>query len=84
MKKRRDFVKQSAMGTAGIAFGGIGLGAKAYRSFIGSNETINVAVIGIRNRGKDHYRALSKVSNVNIAAICDIDQRLIPEAATGN
>ena len=82
MKKRRDFIKQSAMGTAGIAFGGIGLGAKAYRSFIGSNETINVAVIGIRNRGKDHYRALSKVSNVNIAAICDIDQRLIPEAAT--
>ncbi|MCD6355409.1 MAG: Gfo/Idh/MocA family oxidoreductase [Prolixibacteraceae bacterium] len=44
------------------------------------NESVNMAVVGIRSRGKSHYRALSKIPNVNIVAICDIDQRLLPEA----
>jgi predicted dehydrogenase len=44
------------------------------------NDTINVAVIGIRSRGRDHYRALVKIPNVKIAVLCDIDQRLLPEA----
>ena len=47
-----------------------------------ANETVNIAVIGIRSRGKDHYRALAKIPNVNIVAICDIDKRLLPEAVT--
>ncbi len=44
------------------------------------NDTINVAVIGIRSRGKDHYNALAKIPNVKIATLCDIDQSLLPEA----
>ena len=44
------------------------------------SETINIAVIGIRSRGKDHYQALAKIPNVKIAVLCDIDQRLFPEA----
>ena len=80
MTERRDFIKKSVIGTAGIAIGGMGFSTKTYASIIGANERINVAVIGIRNRGKDHYRALAKIPNVNIVAICDIDKRLIPEA----
>ena len=45
------------------------------------NESVNIAVTGIRSRGKDHIRALAKIPNVNIVAICDIDQRQLPEAA---
>lgn len=81
MRKRRDFIKKSIQLTAGIAIGGIGFSSRSYASIIGSNESVNVAVIGIRNRGKNHYRALAKVPKVNIVSICDIDQRLIPEAA---
>jgi len=44
------------------------------------NDTIHAAVIGIRSRGKDHYRALVKIPNVKIATLCDIDERLFPEA----
>jgi predicted dehydrogenase len=80
MTRRRDFIKQSVIGAAGITIGGIGLSAKSYSLVLGSNERVNVAVIGIRNRGKNHYRALAKVPNANVVAICDIDQRLIPEA----
>ena len=46
-----------------------------------ASDQVRVAVIGIRSRGKDHYRALSQVPGVTIAALCDIDQRLLPEAA---
>jgi len=45
-----------------------------------ANDSVNIAVIGIRSRGKDHYRALAKIPNVNITTLCDIDQRLLPEA----
>ncbi|HAQ20904.1 MAG TPA: gfo/Idh/MocA family oxidoreductase [Prolixibacteraceae bacterium] len=80
MTERREFIRKSVIGTAGIAIGGMGFISKSNASIIGANESVNVAVIGIRNRGKDHYRALAKIPNVNIVAICDIDQRLIPEA----
>ena len=80
MTERREFIRKSVIGTAGIAIGGMGFISKSNASIIGANESVNVAVIGIMNRGKDHYRALAKIPNVNIVAICDIDKRLIPEA----
>jgi len=43
-------------------------------------DNLNIAVIGIRSRGKDQYRALAKIPNVKISVLCDIDQRLFPEA----
>ncbi|MFC2089321.1 Gfo/Idh/MocA family protein [Bacteroidota bacterium] len=75
---RRSFIIKSGMLTAGSivtpsVFGRV----SDLRS---PNETINVAVIGIRSRGKDHYRTLAAIPNVKIAMLCDIDQRLLPEA----
>jgi predicted dehydrogenase len=39
-----------------------------------------MAVIGIRSRGSAHTSTLAKLPNVNVAAICDIDERLLPKA----
>ncbi len=36
MTKRRDFIKKSILGTAGIAIGGMGFSAKSYASDCGS------------------------------------------------
>ena len=55
MTKRRDFIKKSVLGTAGIAIGGMGFSAKSYASIIGANERINIAVIGIRGQGGCSY-----------------------------
>lgn len=44
------------------------------------NNEIRLGVVGIRGRGRDHYRAFSKVPGVRIAYLCDIDQRLFPAA----
>ena len=49
MTERRDFIKKSLMGSAGIAIGGMGMSAKSYAAIIGANERINLAVIGIRD-----------------------------------
>jgi len=75
---RRSFLRKTTAASAGIMVGNSAIASRPGR--MNPNDTINVAVIGIRSRGKDHYRALSKIPNVNIAVLCDIDQRQLPEA----
>jgi predicted dehydrogenase len=76
---RRSFIKKSGTATAGTIVSGQMLGQTFTRS--GPNDMVRVAVIGIRSRGRDHYRALSQIPDVKIATLCDIDQRLLPAAA---
>lgn len=54
MTKRRDFIKKSVLGSAGVAIGGMGFTSKSYASIVGANERIKVGVIGIRNQGSVH------------------------------
>jgi len=77
---RRTFLKKSTAASAGVAVA-TSVIAKSSKRF-DVNDTINIAVIGIRSRGKDHYRALAKVPNVRVAVLCDIDERLFPEAVS--
>jgi predicted dehydrogenase len=77
---RRSFIRKSGVVTAGALIAKPAIGQALTQK--SPNDTINVAVIGIRNRGKDHYRNLAKVPNVKIATLCDIDQRLLLEAAS--
>ena len=82
MTKRRDFIKKSVLGTAGIAIGGMGFSARSYASVIGSNERLNIAVIGIRSRGVEHIESwcsLNKTHNVNLITLCDADESFFAE-----
>src|SRR5690606_37467764 len=79
MTERREFLKKSMMGTAGIAIAGMGFSAKSYGSIIGANDRINLAVIGIRNQGTVHINAwcnLKDSHNVRIKTLCDTDEQL--------
>jgi predicted dehydrogenase len=78
MTKRRDFIKNSLLGTAGLAIGGMGFSAKSYASIPGANERLNLAVIGIHGRGIDHIDAwckLIKSHNVRLKTLCDTDEQ---------
>jgi predicted dehydrogenase len=82
MTKRREFIKKSLLGTTGIAIGGIGLNSGSYASIIGSNERINVAVIGIRGQGGTHidsWCSLKDNRNVRLKTICDVDEQYFSE-----
>lgn len=79
MTQRREFIRNSALGSAGIAIGGMGFSSKSYGSIMGANERINVAVIGIRNQGSVHINRwceLKESHNVVVKTICDADERL--------
>ena len=70
---RRDFLRKSSIGTAGIMMGGASLSAKSYRQIIGANDRLNVAVIGLGRRLVGYTEPLSKKSNnVNLAYLCDV------------
>ena len=76
--KRRDFIKKSTLGAAGIAIGGMGFSAKSYSSIVGANERINLAVIGIGGRGTAHINAwcnLKDSHNVYLKTLCDTDEK---------
>jgi predicted dehydrogenase len=80
---RRRFLTTTAAATAGLA---AGFPARS-RAQGSANDTINVAVIGIRGdnkghptwtargRGQDHYEHLSKIANVRISHVVDVDER---------
>jgi predicted dehydrogenase len=54
--------------------------AVAPRAFASPNDTIRVAVTGVRGRGMDHVNALLALKNVEIVAICDVNQNIIGKA----
>ena len=75
---RRKFVKQVGAGTAGAV--AVAPFLKAGPAKASANDTVNVAVMGIRSRGSDHAASFAKLPNVNVAALCDVDERLFPKA----
>jgi len=80
---RRDFLTKTAAATAGLS---AALPARSYAQ-ASPNETINIAIIGIRGdnkghptwtgrgRGQDHYEHLSKIRNVRVTHVVDVDAR---------
>ncbi len=46
------------------------------------NNTVRVAVVGFNGRGKAHISAYLKLPNVEIAALCDVDQAVIESGCT--
>jgi predicted dehydrogenase len=82
MTERREFIKKSIAGTAGIAIGGMGFSAKSYASVIGANDRINIAIAGIGGRGSAHVSSFSNMKNsknVIIKTLCDVDEQFFAQ-----
>ena len=72
---RREFIRNAAVGAAGIAIGGAvsGFSAKSYSRIIGANDRLNVALMGCGRRVGAYYTSLQyKNNNVDVAYICDV------------
>jgi len=74
MSDRRKFLQQSSLFAAGML-------ARPAVSFANKHhantDTLNVALIGLGQRGLGHLNNLMRRDDVDIAAICDIDQQQI-------
>ena len=71
---RRDFL---IAGAAGLTT----LGSAAYLGrpgiVMGASDRVRVALCGIRGRGGDHLHNYAQLPNVQIAALCDIDENVL-------
>ncbi len=77
---RKDFITRSAMATAALTtMGPIAVSARKRGNPMGANDRINVAVSGIRQRGRNLIQGLANLDNVHIKTLCDIDERLFAE-----
>jgi predicted dehydrogenase len=73
---RRDFIKKSALATAGTYLGAMSFGAKSYGNIIGANDRVRVGVVGFSDRFRasllpafiDHRKEL----NFEMVAVSDI------------
>ena len=82
MENRRTFIKKTALGTAGVTAGLTAVSARSYARILGANDRVNMAIIGVRSRGKgllDDFAALHE-NGVFIKTICDADTAFFEEA----
>ncbi len=72
---RKAFLKKSAAtglgGALALSFPNIIVGKP--------NNRLNVAVVGVRSRGKAHVEAVEKVENATVTWFCDVDDNIIDE-----
>ncbi|MFP4548880.1 MAG: Gfo/Idh/MocA family protein [Fidelibacterota bacterium] len=76
---RREFIKKSAVGTAGLALGASMFTSKSYGRIIGANDRVNFAVLGLRSRAKGLLQGIAGSDNATITDICDVDTRYLTE-----
>jgi predicted dehydrogenase len=83
--QRRDFLKASAASMAALSASPAARAAAEPRPaarVTSANDSLNVAVVGVRGRGMDHVRGFlgQKDQGVRIAAVCDVDENVVGNA----
>lgn len=75
MTTRREFIRNAALASAGLAISGISAktNAASYSRIVGANQKVNLAHIGIGNRGWDIIQDFDKTGLANVVALCDVD-----------
>ncbi len=71
---RRTFLKTTA--GAALSFGMIA----PHRGW-SANDTIRIGVVGIRGRGRSHIQSFGSLENVDVTAICDVDENILNDRA---
>jgi predicted dehydrogenase len=71
--KRRKFLEISSKSTLAMGVAPVILTNSKWK---GANDRVNVAVIGIRGQGLGHIGEYQALNNVEVTAICDVDENL--------
>ena len=73
--KRRNFIKAGSLGAAGAVLAS----SNRFSGVLGANDSINIAVIGTRGRGKALTKAAGICENVRVSHVCDVDTEILDE-----
>jgi predicted dehydrogenase len=71
---RKEFVKTTAMATAAMMIGGNKLFAA------NTEDKVRIALLGTGLRGQNHLELLLRRDDVDVVAICDVDERMLASA----
>lgn len=71
MMTRRNFLKQGSAAAGALLIG-------THRAWAGANDRVRLAVVGIHGMGQSHIAAYNALPNVEVAALCDVDENLFP------
>lgn len=74
--KRKEFIKQVGLATAAIPLQSA-FSNTLEKSYNPTADQVNVVMIGVGLRGQNHLDLLLRRKDVNIVAICDIDDRML-------
>jgi predicted dehydrogenase len=82
---RREFIKKTAMSSAGVYLSALGFSAQSYRKILGSNDRVRVGVIGFSDRHRsshapsfmNHYKEM----NFDLVGVSDIWKKRREEGA---
>jgi predicted dehydrogenase len=75
MPTRREFVKQTVVGTACAAYGLLPSGR-----VLGANDRVRFALLGAGGRGQEIFRAALRCSNAEAVAVADLYTRRLDQA----
>jgi predicted dehydrogenase len=71
--ERREFIRKSAIATAGITLGARHLSAKSYSRIMGANDRINIGVAGLYRRANALTSSFKELNDrINILYVCDV------------
>ena len=77
-KSRRSFIKNAALVSAGFMI--VPRHVLGGKGFTAPSDKLNIAAIGAGGKGYGDLKEFSKSPNVNIVALCDVDERRSAEA----
>src|SRR5699024_7229268 len=71
--KRKEFIQKTSLAmTSGVVSSKLGLAKNLVEK-----ETLNVGVIGVNGMGWSNLQAILQFPNVQCAALCDVDKRVL-------
>lgn len=77
MATRREFIRNSALATAGLGFS---MSAASYNNILGSNDRVNLCFMGLGRRAPGYYAILPKKFNTKLLYLCDVKQSQVDKA----
>lgn len=75
LHSRRRFLKSAAASLGAVFFARSS--PRAWAQPVGSNGDVRVGVIGLGRKGSNHVEHLCRLPGVRVAAICDVDPRVL-------
>ena len=57
------------------------LGTTALSAVASPNDTVRIACVGLNGRGKSHMQAFTSLPNVDLVALCDVDDAVMAKAS---